>query len=152
MSADDPEVTWGSVIDESIPATRKVSEGGDTLGMPGIINLQESGLRISPRIAAQRATLQRSVLTTLFCFGAMLISPKSTMKSALTTTQSAAHQFQAVNKNFDTTCNDMLHRVFSVAKEANESYTFKEMLQQDDWNQFVEAMTKEIGDHTKRKH
>ena len=26
------------------------------------------------------------------------------------------------------------------------------MLQQDDWNQFVEAMTKEIGYHTKRKH
>ena len=46
----------------------------------------------------------------------------------------------------------MLHHVFSVAKEANESYTFKEMLQQDDRNQFVEAMTKEIGDHTKRKH
>ena len=26
------------------------------------------------------------------------------------------------------------------------------MLQQDDRNQFVEAMTKEIGDHMKRKH
>ena len=82
----------------------------------------------------------------------MLTSPKPTMKSALTTSQSAAHQFQEVNKNFDTTCNDMLHHVFSVAKEANESYTFKEMLQQDGRNQFVEAMTKEIGDHTKRKH
>ena len=26
------------------------------------------------------------------------------------------------------------------------------MLKQDDQNKFVEAMTKEIGDHTKRKH
>ena len=82
----------------------------------------------------------------------MLTSPKSTMKSALTTAQSAAYQFKEVNENFDTTCNDMLHHVFSVAKEANESYTFKDMLQQDDRNQFVESMTKEIGDHTKRKH
>ena len=40
VSADDPEVTWDSFIDEAIPATSKVSEGGDTLGMPGIINLQ----------------------------------------------------------------------------------------------------------------
>ena len=40
VSADDPEVKWDSVIDEAIPATSKVSEGGDTLGMPGIINLQ----------------------------------------------------------------------------------------------------------------
>ena len=82
----------------------------------------------------------------------MLTSPKSTIKSAPTTAQSAAHQFQAVNENFVNTCNDMLYHVFSVSKEANESYTFKEMLQQDDWNQFAEAMTKEIGDHTKRKH
>ena len=56
-AAHDPEVTWDSVIDESIPATRKVSGGGETLGMPGIINLQESVLRRSPIIAAQRETL-----------------------------------------------------------------------------------------------
>ena len=93
VSADDLEVTWDSVIDEVIPATIKVSKGIDTLCMPGIINLQESGLRRSPRIAAQRETFRRSVLTTLFCFGAMLTSPKSTMKSSLTTAQSAAHQF-----------------------------------------------------------
>ena len=82
----------------------------------------------------------------------MLTSPKSTMKSALTTAQSEAHQFQAVNEKFDNTCNDMLYHVFSVAKKSNESYTLKEMLQQDDRNQFDEAMTKEIGDHTKCKH
>ena len=97
--------------------------------MPVIINLQEYGIIRSPIIAAQRATLRRSVLTTLFCFGEMLTSPKSTMKSALTTAQSGAHQLQSVNENIDNTCNDMLYHVFSVAKEANESYTFKEMLQ-----------------------
>ena len=74
------------------------------------------------------------------------------MKSALTTAQSAPHQLQAVNKNFDNTCNDILHHVFSVAKEANELYTFKDIPQKDDRNQFVEAMTKDIGYHTKRKH
>ena len=73
------------------------------------------------------------------------------MKSALTTAQSAAHQFQVVKKNFDNTFNDMLYHVFSVGKEANELYTFKEMIQQDDRNRFVEARTKEIGYHTKRK-
>ena len=151
-SADNPGVTWENSLDEATPATSTVSEGGDALGMPSIINLQESGLRRSPRIAAQKATSRRSVLTTLFCFGSMLISPKSTMKSALTTAQSAAHQFQAVKENFDNTCNDMLYHVFSVAKETNESYTFKEMLQQEDRDQFIEAMRKDIGDHTKREH
>ena len=56
VPADNPVVTWDSVIDEVIPATSKVSEGGDTLVMPRIINLQESGLRISQRIAAQIQT------------------------------------------------------------------------------------------------
>ena len=40
VPADNPVVTWDIVIDEVIPATSKVSEGGYTLGMPGIINLQ----------------------------------------------------------------------------------------------------------------
>ena len=46
----------------------------------------------------------------------------------------------------------MLYHVFSVSKEANKSYKFEEMLHQDDRNQFVKATTKEIRDHTKRKH
>ena len=91
VSGENPEVTWDSVIDEVIPATSKISEGEDTLGMPSIIDLQESGLKISPRITAQKEKLRRSVLTTLFCFGAMPTSPKLTIKSALTTAQSAAH-------------------------------------------------------------
>ena len=151
-SADNQGVKWDSALNEATPATSTVSEGGYALGMPRIINLQESGFKRQPIIAAQKATSIRSVLATLFGFGEMLISPKPTMESSLTTAQSATYQFQVVNGNFDNTCNDMLYRVFSVGKEANASYTFKDMLQKDDRNQLVEAMTKEIGDHTKRKH
>ena len=90
-SADNPGVTWENTLDEATPDTSTVSEGGHALGTPSIINLQESGLRISPRIASQKSTPRRSVLTTLFFFGGMLPSPKSTTKSALTTAQSAAY-------------------------------------------------------------
>ena len=34
----------------------------------------------------------------------------------------------------------------------NETYTFKEMLQQPDKNDFILAMMKEIQDHEKREH
>ena len=135
-----------------------VSEGDDRLSMPEIVNLQESGLRRSPRIAAQKdkGSITRSVLTTLFCFGAILGNPIASVglstKAAFTTAQSAVYQFEQVNENFDSTCNDILHHVYSAAKEANESYTFKEMLSQDDRDQFVEAMQKEINDHTSREH
>ena len=74
------------------------------------------------------------------------------MKVALTTAQSAVYQFEQVNENFDGTCNAIMHHVYTAAKEANESYTFKEMLKQDDRAKFVDAMEKEISDHTSRKH
>ena len=117
-------------------------------------NLQESGLRRSARIAG----LKRSVLTTLFCFGAILSSAVTGTASTYSTTaaftaaQSTAYQFEQANENFDSTCNNILHHVYYAAKEANESYTFKEMLNQEDRESFVEAIQKEIDDHTKREH
>ena len=129
-----------------------VSKGDDKLGMPELVNLEKSGLRRSIRIATQRSGIKRSVLTTLFCFGAILASPiasaEAGMKVALTTAQSAAYQFEQVNENFDGTYNGILYHVYTAAKEANESYTFKEMLKQDDRAKFVDAMEKEISDHT----
>ena len=42
--------------------------------------------------------------------------------------------------------------MYSVSKEANKNYAFKEILQQDDKEEFIEAMKKEFNDHTKRGH
>ena len=145
------EVSWA---DESAPYSNTVSEGVEALGMPDMVNLYESGLRRSPRLAAHKP--RRSVLTTLFCFGALLINPidtyQSTKTAAFTRVRSVAHQFEEANENFDSTCNGILHHVFSAAKEANESYTFKEMAAQDDSDMFVLAMEREIKDHTARNH
>ena len=123
---------------------------GDELGMPEMVNLEESGLRRSPRIAAQK---NLSILTTLLCFSAALTGAIHKAPSvAYTTAESTIHRFNQANENFDSTCNGILHHVYSVGKEANENFTFKEMLQQDDKEEFVEAMKKEISDHTKREH
>ena len=74
------------------------------------------------------------------------------MMSAFTTAQSVAYQFEQANENFDSTCNDVLHHIYAAGKVANESYTFKEMVFQDNKEHFVTAMQKEIDDHTKRNH
>ena len=58
------EISWA---DDSVPDSNSVSEGVEELGMPEIVNLYESGLRRSPRLAENKS--RRSVLTTLFCFG-----------------------------------------------------------------------------------
>ena len=51
--------------------------------------------------------------------------------AAYTTAESIIHQFEQVNENFDITYNDALCHVFTVGKEANDSFTFKEMIKQD---------------------
>ena len=66
--------------------------------------------------------------------------------------QSEAYQFKQANENFDSTCNSVLHHVYTVGKETNESYTFKDMLAQDAKAQFVTAIQKEIDDHDKHNH
>ena len=61
--------------------------------------------------------------------------------------QSVAYQFEDINQNFDSTCNGILRHVFSAAKEAKESYTFKEMARQDYCDEFVFATRREIHYH-----
>ena len=112
--------------------------------MPDIVNLYESGLRRSPQLAENNS--RQSVFTTLFCFGEMLMNPTETIQStemeAFTRVQYVAYQFEDVNQNFDSTCNRILHNVFSAAKEANESYTFKEMACKDDCDEFCSCNEK----------
>ena len=42
--------------------------------------------------------------------------------------------------------------VFVTNIEQNESYTFQEMMKQDDKIEFITAMLKEIDDHESRDH
>ena len=55
-SADNTGVTWYNALNEATPDTSTVSKEGDAIIIPSIINLQESGLIISPIITAQKAT------------------------------------------------------------------------------------------------
>ena len=59
-------MAWDGAFDGADPDTSAVSEEEEALVMPNIINLQESGLRRSPRTAKQNAISKISVLTTLF--------------------------------------------------------------------------------------
>ena len=44
-----------------------------------------------------------------------------------------------------------LTHVFA-SKQDNETYSYREMLKQDDFRDFIQAMVKEVEDHTKRRH
>jgi hypothetical protein len=57
-----------------------------------------------------------------------------------------------IETNFDGTLNFIAHHVFAAGKENNETYTFCEILKQDDRDEFIEAMQVEVDTHQTREH
>ncbi len=53
-----------------------------------------------------------------------------------------------INTNFDGLLDEIHHMVLSAGKMNNKSYTFCEMLQQDDAAGFIKATQKESNDHS----
>ena len=65
---------------------------------------------------------------------------------------SSVYQYIIVNSNFDKSLNHIHHLVLAADQTANEVYTFKDMLKQDDYVDFIKTMDKKIAAHEKRKH
>ena len=103
--------------------------------MPKMVNLQESGLQRSPRLNARKA-----LTTLLTAFLYYCIVPQSVQSAIGFTTDAiseinrAAHR---VEMNFNSTLIHLTHYAFAAGKENNEVYTFREMLKQDDRDDFI---------------
>ena len=54
------------------------------------------------------------------------------------------YQSQLINQHFDETFNYLNPMALTTDTSNNETYTFKEMLQQDDQKEFIKAMLVEI--------
>ena len=162
-----PTVTFDSIPTvtqdsegESIPPQSQASEGdgGNNLFMPDMINLETAGNRRSPRLssqkqknyslfsAASRFCTAGLVLATLLC------SPVTVFSHGQACINTAVHQCNMVNANFDGTFNEIHHMVLAAGKSNNECYTFREMLKEDDAAEFVKAMEIEVNAHEKRDH
>ena len=63
----------------------------------------------------------------------------------------ACNVFHRLNSHFDCTLNVFYTFAFASANH-NDTYTFKEMMQQPDKGKFMEAMEKEVDDHIEGKH
>ena len=65
---------------------------------------------------------------------------------------SLVYHTQMINQLFDGTWNNLNPFAYASEMSDNDCYTFKEMLKQDDKNQFIKAMMVEIEDHETREH
>ena len=64
----------------------------------------------------------------------------------------AVYHIQLINQHFDGTFKYFNPSAYAADMSDNDTYTFREMLQQPDKNDFIQAMLKEIQDHENRNH
>jgi hypothetical protein len=120
---------------------------------PTMPDLNDLTLRRSPRLRAQKASKTSALFTGLFAMFAVFTSCVQGCNwsdSSLMVSKAVFHTEQ-LNKHFDGTLNKLHHAVLMAAAD-NDTYTLKEMLLQDDKNDFIVAMQKEVNDHESRNH
>ena len=66
--------------------------------------------------------------------------------------QHAMNRFHEVNKLYDGTMNNVHHLLYATDISSNDSFTFRNAMEQDDKMAFVDAMEKEIADHEAGAH
>ena len=59
--------------------------------------------------------------------------------------------YERINGLYDDTINDICHHVKAYTT-SNEAYTYKQMLKEDDFKEFFQAMIEEIEVHEKPNH
>jgi len=145
----------------SLPTVTQASEGDsgtNDLFAPEMIILESAGHRRSPRIAAQEPKKYNflSAVSKLLVTGVVLLaacaSPVTVFSHGQASVNRVVHKCNVIHSNFDGTANEIHHMVLAAGKSNNETYTFREMLKQDDAAEFIKAMKKEAEDHERGNH
>jgi hypothetical protein len=63
-----------------------------------------------------------------------------------------SHDFDRLNGLFDNTINDICHQIHAFTTSDNECYKYSQMLQQDNYKHFFQAMEIELDDHETHNH
>ena len=126
--------------------------------MPSIIDLANSGLRRSNRKRTQPIKFGFITALSVICSLGMVLSsnwaPTSTPlhDRAQNLVFATIAKWHTANQCFNLTLNHLHPMALLAGKENNETYTFKEMLKQEDAPQFIDAMRKEVQVHEERDH
>ena len=130
------------------------------IGTPKRPNPHDNALRRSPRLREQsesgetnkrkaRAIFGR-VATTKVCLGLFLLlamatnvsMPKHQTSTNLTFIEQAMNRYHKMNELYDGTLNSVHHFMYATGIAANDIFTFRNSMKQDDKMSFVEAMEK----------
>jgi hypothetical protein len=93
-----------------------------------------------------------SVLKTLFPFVSHVTVSDNELPTHATLSDHMIKLFEELNEHYDGTMNQINFLSFSTDVSSKEVFTYKEAMNQEDTQLFVEAMQKEVADHEPRNH
>ena len=145
--------TTSTSVSEGATSASDLSEGEtpsrDHLNMPTFANPDTIGLRRSAR------TTKPKILTCLFLlFGfETAASGFASVEIGMSVVDQSIAYATDLSRNIDGTINYLnpVSQVFASVQD-NDTYTYRQAMQQSDNRDFVFAMNKEINDHHERKH
>ncbi len=151
----------------------------DNNSVPALINLETSGLRRLPRLAALRdnnnvPAIVAYTSSTTPSFSRLFTKPRprllfisvfNLVGSLWTFATTSSHidnetfffvasfsnDYDCLNSLFDDTINDICHQIHAYAT-SNESFTYLQMLREKDQKQCFEAMEVKLADHEHHNH
>ena len=134
----------------------EVDSNINPLLFPTLPDLNDLSLRRSKRVSKPTqfyGFLTKQILSAFVVCAALLTSASAfSVPNSASMIHKVCLHTERVNRHLDGTLNKIHHAVLSSNAGDNDVYTLKQMLQQDDKNCFIEAMVKEINDHTTREH
>jgi hypothetical protein len=113
------------------------------------INLEEAGLRRSQRTRTKTSRLLTTCLLTLYQVGAPL---PDVLPNPVAFVAKHFNRTKLLDINGDGTENNEDPRAFTTVITGNDTFNYKDMLQQPDVTDFLRAMLDEVNDHTERGH
>ena len=151
LTAEDPPMLSEEAID---PVPVEIETDVDMMKFPDMPDLNDLTLRRSSRLRALCGSKSKVIFTCLYAMFAVFTSSAAQVghvKPSLLLHKTVLHT-ERLNQHFDGTLNKLHHAVLNTVAGDNDTYTLKQMLQQEDKNDFIEAMQKEVNDHESRDH
>jgi hypothetical protein len=146
------------------------SDSNDSLYMPTCINLHESGLRRSERIKNLRqdangnsikqkahkafGTVTKKIawLGGIYALITSVQMPSHPLPPNASMSTKIMNKFHECNELYDGTINQFHNYAFVTELANNEVFTYTQAMRQDDREDFIQAMIKEVEDHEGRDH
>eukprot|EP00957_Ditylum_brightwellii_P007000 530024-Ditylum_brightwellii.AAC.1 len=125
--------------------------------MPTMLDLLSAGLRRSPRLAQKAVESTDKPVCSTFGLVTMLLGASAIFWTGLHAMPATIQQrwvlhTEVVTSLFDETINEFHPMPFAVNQQQNETYTYRDMLKQPDYKDFIHAMLKEIEVCKGREH